>query len=188
MLVDVRPVTEGAPAAPAGTRRISELPGPPGLPLLGNLHQIRITRLHRILEEWAATYGPLYRFRMGPKRMVVVSDAELAHRVLRARPSTYRRLASVGEFGVENGMPGVISAEGAAWREQRRLWTDALGSGRVRDSYPTLRTAVERLRQRWTDAAHRDEPIDIVNDFKRFTADTTTSFARGRPGHVDGSG
>jgi len=179
VFVDVTSVSDGTLRTAGSTRSLSEVPGPPGIPLLGNLHQIRLTSMHRTLEGWAAMYGPLYSFRMGPKRMVVVSDAELAHQVLRARPSTYRRLARIEEFGSDIGLPGVFSAEGAAWQQQRRLWTDALGSGRVRNSYPILKTVVDRLRERLNDAAQRGGPIDIVSEFKRFTADTTTFLALG---------
>jgi cytochrome P450/nitrite reductase/ring-hydroxylating ferredoxin subunit len=179
VLVDVSAFNQGPTAVASGTRRLSDLPGPPGLPLLGNLHQIKIPRVHRILEHWAAIHGPLYTFRMGPKRMVVVSDAELAQQLLRARPSTYRRLSSLDELGSEMGLPSVVSAEGTAWRQQRRAWMEALASGRIRDLYPTVRTVVERLRRRLDGAAQRGEAIDIVGDFKRFTADIATFLAFG---------
>ena len=48
------------------TRRIAELPGPRGLPLLGNLHQLwRIERSHLVAEEWAERYGPIVKFHVG---------------------------------------------------------------------------------------------------------------------------
>ena len=62
------------------------LGGPPGLPIVGNLFQIRLDTLHATLERWADQYGPLYRVRIGPVRMVVVSDPDTIKRMHRERP------------------------------------------------------------------------------------------------------
>jgi hypothetical protein len=52
----------------------ADLPGPKGLPLLGSLLQIDPARLHLILEAWAERYGPRYRFRLGPKPVLVAEE------------------------------------------------------------------------------------------------------------------
>ena len=45
-------------------RRIVDLPGPHGVPLLGNLLQIDSARMHQALERWQRQYGDFYRFRL----------------------------------------------------------------------------------------------------------------------------
>jgi hypothetical protein len=57
-------------------RRIRDLPGPPGLPIIGNLLQIETSRLHLIAEEWSRTYGEYFRFRIGPRQIVVLGNPE----------------------------------------------------------------------------------------------------------------
>src|SRR3954471_13645361 len=81
---------------PNGTplRRIEALPGPKGLPVLGNLLDIDRSRLHVTLEGWARTYGDLYTFRVGRKRAVVVSEPTSVERALRGRPGLFRRVAT----------------------------------------------------------------------------------------------
>ena len=56
-------IQPGAGTVPA-TRRLSDVPGPPGLPLIGNLLEIDTPRLHQILEEWSRQYGECFRFRI----------------------------------------------------------------------------------------------------------------------------
>jgi hypothetical protein len=46
------------------TRRICDLPGPGGLPLIGNALQARGESLHQTLEHWSREYGTSFRFRI----------------------------------------------------------------------------------------------------------------------------
>ena len=164
--------SQAAPRAP--TRRIADLPGPKGLPLLGNLHQIDLSALHLQLERWAGEYGPMYRYRLGPQLMIAVASPELNQQVLRQRPETYRRMSKVEPVFKEMGVAGVFSAEGAAWRPQRRLSMEALSHRHLRGFYATLKTVAERLKRRWDAAADRHDVVDITDDLKRFTVDITT--------------
>ena len=68
-------------------RTLSDLPGPDGLPLLGNLLQLDLKQLHTVVETWAGVYGPLYKFQIAHKPVVAVSDTDLINEVLRKRPA-----------------------------------------------------------------------------------------------------
>ena len=80
------PLTMNAPL-----REIDELPGPAGLPVVGNMFQVQTTRLHQILEGWAGKYGDYYRFRLGKRHFLVVADAEAIAQSLRDRPEGFQR-------------------------------------------------------------------------------------------------
>jgi cytochrome P450/nitrite reductase/ring-hydroxylating ferredoxin subunit len=170
VFVEVEPAT--GPLEAVARRRVRDLPGPQGLPLLGNLLQLDVDRLHEVLEAWSREYGSIYTYRMGRMAVVVVSDPELSAQVLRARPETFSRLSNVAPVFAETGVAGVFSAEGAAWRAQRRLTMEALSHRHLRGFYPTLKTIAERLQRRWLGA--RNGPLDIVDELKRFTVDVTT--------------
>ena len=79
------------------TRSIEDLPGPPRLPLLGNLHQMmrpaRAWQVHLTAERWSERYGPIFRFDVGPRRMVTITDADAINTILRDRPDGFRRWA-----------------------------------------------------------------------------------------------
>jgi len=175
---DATPGT-GTRAVPARLRRPADLPGPRAWPLVGNIFDLDLPRLHQVYEEWAKEYGPLYVFRLATQRVVVVSDPALVQQILRARPETYRRIAKVEPVFEELGVAGVFSAEGAAWRPQRRLAMEALASRHLASFYPTLKMVAERLRQRWLGAAERGETLHMAEELKRFTVDVTTALTFG---------
>ncbi|MGH6840639.1 MAG: cytochrome P450, partial [Methylocella sp.] len=141
---------------------------------LGNIHQLDLTKLHLILERWAAQYGPVYLFRMGLARNVVLSHPKWCDQVLRARPETFTRHSQIAPVSSEMGVDGVFSAEGDAWRLQRRLAMLALAQRHLRCLYPSLQTVTARLKKRWERLADAGVPLDVVDELKRFTVDVTT--------------
>ena len=65
VFVDVPQRTHAPDGAAAAKRTIDDLSGPRGWPVVGNLFQLDLARLHEVLEGWAKDYGPLYRYRLG---------------------------------------------------------------------------------------------------------------------------
>lgn len=160
-------------------RMLSELPGPGGLPLAGNLFQIDLQRLHQQLNAWADEFGAHYVFRIGPKPVLVTSDPEAIQSALRQRPNLFRRLSTIEPVFNEMGINGVFSAEGEDWKRQRRLTAHALDANHLRQFFPTLIKVTERLRQRWKRAASDQADVDVQQDLMRYTVDVTTNLVFG---------
>lgn len=73
--------------------RIANLKGPRGLPLIGNLHQIRVNAAEQY-RRWAKKYGGVYQIQLGNIPIVVVNTAESAkvifgNNALSSRPEFY---------------------------------------------------------------------------------------------------
>lgn len=160
-------------------KSVSQLPGPKGLPILGNLLQIDLQKLHLILEEWAAIYGDIYQFKLINKTVVAISDSTLIQTILRDRPDTYRRVSAIERVGAELGSNGVFAAEGEQWRQQRQVTLQAFKPEPLRQFFPVLHTITERLYKRWNKVAGTGHAIDIQKDWMCFTVDSTTNFAFG---------
>jgi cytochrome P450/nitrite reductase/ring-hydroxylating ferredoxin subunit len=160
-------------------RRVEDLPGPRALPVIGNAHQIDLDRFHLVVEGWAAELGTPLAFRVGGRRVVAFASPEIADEVLRARPDRFRRPAKLAPIFDEMGIGGVFSAEGSAWRAQRRLAMGALSHRNLHGFFPTMRTVAERLRRRWARAAEAGGDTDIQDDLMRFTVDVTTNLVFG---------
>ena len=158
---------------------LSQLPGPKGLPILGNLFQIDLQKLHSILEEWSDLYGEIYKFKIANKTVVAISDPTLIQNILRDRPQTYRRVSSIERVARELGTHGVFSAEGEQWQRQRQLTMQAFKPEYLRQFFPSTRKITERLKNRWSKIAGTGQSIDVQKDWMRFTVDITTNFAFG---------
>ncbi len=85
----------------AAPRRYEDLPGPRGLPVVGNLLQIQPQRMHLQLEQWCRDYGPYFRLRLGKRRAIVVGDHAVVAAMMRDRPDGFRRTTRLEEIWTE---------------------------------------------------------------------------------------
>jgi cytochrome P450 len=161
-------------------REVTELPGPRGWPLIGNLAQIRPERVHHDVEAWCRRYGPLIHFRMGRTPILVVADHDIVNAVLRDRPDTFRRIAVTAQVSEEmGGLPGLFLAEGRAWRDQRRMVMAAFAPHAVKAYFPALVNTALRLRLRWQAAADEGRAVALTDDLKRYSVDIVAGLAFG---------
>lgn len=176
-----------APAAPPAAapppralRRIDDLPGPRAWPVVGNLPQLRMAHVHQTMEAWSRRYGPFFRVKFGATPVLAVADHEVLTTLLRDRPEGFRRNPKLPEISRElGGLPGLFSAEGEDWRNQRRMVMASFAPGHVRAYFPALQQVALRLRRRWQHAAHTGTPIDLQADLKRYAVDIIAGLAFG---------
>jgi cytochrome P450 len=172
---------DGATAAPAAAlRRIEDLPGPRGLPFIGNALRLRKEQLHLLLERWAREHGPVYKWRMRGVDFVSVSDHKLVAAILRDRPQGFNRPARLAQISEEAGLEaGLFRANGKDWQRQRRMVMSGLDPTHVKAYIPSLEKVANRLLRRWEKAADERRPIDLQADLMRYTVDTVAGLAFG---------
>jgi cytochrome P450 len=173
----VAPSASGS--ASASARELRDLPGPRRWPLIGNLAQIDVPRMHAQLESWAEEYGPLYRLRLGPRDAVVVSRPDLIAPILRERPDNWRRMKAMQVAIQEIGSHGLFSVEGDEWRRQRRMVMAAFDPGHLKRYFASLVQVTERLLLRLNEAARTGESIDLQTVLMRYSVDVTAGLAFG---------
>lgn len=176
------------PAANKATRRLADLPGPRGLPVLGNLLQIDTPRMHLQLEAWCREFGPLYRLRLGSRQVLIVGDHQATAAALRDRPEGFGRTSRMQEIGSEMGiLPGLFGVNGEMWKRQRRMVMAAFDPAHVRRYHPALSKVAQRLAARWQRAAQQGLAIDLQADLMRYTVDAIAGLAFGAEVNTLGS-
>ncbi|XP_009388172.2 cytochrome P450 71A1 [Musa acuminata AAA Group] len=116
-------------------------PGPPKLPVIGHLHLLGSSLLHRSLWELSKKHGPLMHLKLGRVPVVVVSSPEMAKEVLKthdleccSRPS----LLSFSKFSYGFSDVAFIPY-GERWRQLRKFCTVELFSTRKINSFRDIR-------------------------------------------------
>jgi cytochrome P450 len=183
MTVETPAATAAAADQQASTsppRQFDQLPGPRGLPVVGNLLQIQPDRLHLQMEQWCRDFGPVFKLKLGPRKAVVFGDHSLVQATLRDRPDGFRRTSRLREIVEEMGLPvGVFNATGEAWKRQRRMVMHGFDPAHVRRYFPSLQGVAQRLVGRWQQAAATGTAIDLQADLMRYTVDTIAGLAFG---------
>ncbi|GAB6027807.1 hypothetical protein CHUAL_002037 [Chamberlinius hualienensis] len=95
------------------------LPGPTGFPVLGHLPLIDSVAPHLTLNKWARIYGPVYKLKFGLIPAVVLSDPSIIAQAF-SKPQSTGRPPLFVTTGIMEGN-GIISVDGALWKEQRRM-------------------------------------------------------------------
>lgn len=162
------------------SRTLDDLPGPRRLPVVGNALQILPSRLHLTAERWCRTYGPVFRFDLGPRTVVGIGDGVAINAILRDRPDKFRRWRELGVLLGEMGITGVFSAEGEDWRRQRRMAVTALNVAHLHRYFEVIHLASQRLHRTLCDAADRGVPLAIEQAFASYTVDVTSALAFGQ--------
>ena len=173
------PVTQ-TPATQTALRELDALPGPRGIPILGNALQIESSRFHQQLEAWCVEFGPLFKLQMGKRKILVVGDHQRVAAILRDRPDGFRRTSRFEQISREMNLPpGVFGATGETWQRQRRMVMAGFDPAHVKRYFPALQTVAKRLVGRWQKAASANALIDLQPDLMRYTVDTIAGLAFG---------
>ncbi|KAL0954810.1 hypothetical protein HGRIS_003756 [Hohenbuehelia grisea] len=104
-----------------GKRQRGLPPGPPTVPILGNLHVFPTEFAHFKFTEWAKIYGEIYSLKIGPGTAVVLSSMAAVKELMERRSgSTADRPFNHMADAVAGGLNMVLAPYGEDWRVLRK--------------------------------------------------------------------
>ena len=143
-------------------------PGPPGLPLLGNLIPFRRDVLGLLLES-RRRYGDVVRYRLGPMLIHVVSHPDYVRHVLVTNQHNYNKQTRSSAMIRAISGDSLLVTSGDAWLRQRRLMQPLFQRQRLARFLPIMSAATEEMLQRWRPAVAGGEPLDVASEMMRLT-------------------
>ncbi|MFC5220235.1 cytochrome P450 [Streptomyces coerulescens] len=169
--------TEAGPGSlphPPGTVR----PVPEAEPELVERWRSTGGELIELLAQVRERVGGVAAFRIGPARTVLVTEPRAVQHVLARHPEQYVKRSHRARLLVGDG---VLSAEGEAWKRQRRLLQSQFtGTGMRR--YDRRITAAARVTaERWAGFARTGQTLDVGREMHRFALDAIWRSLTGHP-------
>ncbi|KAI9154975.1 Cytochrome P450 monooxygenase virE [Paramyrothecium foliicola] len=171
-------------------------PGPPTLPIIGNIHQMPQHQGHLQFQRWAQEHGPIYSLMLGTKVMVVLSSDQAVKDLLDRRSAIYssRPEFYMGQQILSGGLRVLfmVSSQGhvgtkmfdvadqacqgynETWRMIRKL-AHTLLNVRVARTY----VPYQDLENKAMLLGMLETPDDFINHIRRYTTSLTTQMTFG---------
>ena len=116
------------------------IPGPPGLPIVGNVFDLVFEETSlRALEHLAEVYGPIYQIRLSGKRRIICTSAEFL-----AELTDEKRFVKMAPAALSGGSEakGLFAAENEDpdWGQSHRVLITAFGPLAIEAMFDGMRS------------------------------------------------
>ncbi|KAM7272808.1 hypothetical protein ACFE04_027472 [Oxalis oulophora] len=153
-------------------RKLKNLPpGPPSLPIIGNLHQLGALP-HQSLHQLSIEYGPVIFLKLGQVPTVVVSSADSAKQVLKTHDLECCTRPPIADVA--------FAPYGDYWREMRKICVLELFTLESVQSFRSIREQeVEFMINSISEHSSTSTHVDLSHMILTMTADITCKVAFG---------
>ncbi|AQL04091.1 ent-kaurene oxidase 2 [Zea mays] len=128
--------------------RLNLPPAVPGLPIIGNLHQLKEKKPHQTFARWSEEYGPIYSIRTGASSVVVVNSAEVAKEAMVAKYSSIntRKLPKALSVLTRDKKIVAMSDQGELYKMVKRyIMVSMLGAAAQKQFRDTRNTMIDNM-------------------------------------------
>ncbi|KAJ3130363.1 hypothetical protein HK098_002592 [Nowakowskiella sp. JEL0407] len=170
-----------------------ELPGPVGCPLFGSfstfVYYIYMKRSDLFVQNITETYGPISKFTMLGKKVVVIADAKIMRTIFRNSSDAVYRSDSM-QIALEGITPlalfalptGIADPGGDTWKKHRKGIQPAFGPKHIRDSVGICVKYVDSLLDFWMECVEKSNGRavrEVLTDMTAVAGDIISKFALG---------
>ncbi|KAE8323142.1 cytochrome P450 [Aspergillus sergii] len=160
-------------------KQICPIPGPQGLPFLGNILDIDVDNGTMSTLKIAKTYYPIFKFTFAGETSIVINSVALLSEI--CDETRFHKHVSFSlellRSGTNDGLFTAYDHE-KNWELAHRLLVPAFGPLRIREMFPQMHDVAQQLCLKWQRYGPR-RPLNLVDDFTRATLDTIALCAMG---------
>ena len=150
---------------------LENIPGPRGLPFLGNIFDIKDDEAPlRGLERLADMYGPIYQLNLRGKRQIVVASAELMKEVMNEQRFLKTAIPGLHKDGEADGLI-VADTRDPDWGASHRILRPAFGPIKLSDMFAGMKDIAQQMVLKWARFGAEEE-VHVTEDFSNLTLDT----------------
>ncbi|OJJ54811.1 hypothetical protein ASPSYDRAFT_210517 [Aspergillus sydowii CBS 593.65] len=159
-----------------GRRPKNYPPGPPTLPILGNIHQMPTQDAHLQFEKWAREYGPIYSLMLGTQCMIVLSSDMAVKELLDRRSGIYssRQEMYIGQKLCSGNLRMLMMEYGPTWRMFRKMVHGLLNVVTSKSYIPYQMLENKQMLYQFL-----TEPDDFLKHIRRYSNALTTTMVFG---------
>ncbi|KAL0916914.1 hypothetical protein M5K25_014467 [Dendrobium thyrsiflorum] len=158
-------------------------PGPPKLPIIGNMHNLRGEHPHRRLAALAKTYGPIFHLKLGEINVIVVTSSALAAEVTKTHDLNFasRPQFMATKVILYDGGDLVFAPYGKVWLQLRKICTEELFSQkRVKNFGLMMEEEGHNMVEKTKNMTVNGSPVNITNLFLSIASTTVSRAAFGK--------
>ncbi|KAJ8037660.1 Cytochrome P450 1A1 [Holothuria leucospilota] len=167
------------------------VPGPRGLPILGNIPQLD-NELHKTCASLVDRYGDVFRIRIGSRDVVVLNGTEAIRQALVRQPLDFAGRPDLRSFRSYKNIIGdniSFTSHSPGWKIHRKLAETTLRTFTAGSKMSVLEEKVmfevEELISCWTNNNYEEVVVDPADHVKLSVSNIMLSFIMGRRHQLD---
>ena len=159
--------------ATAASKSLKDIPGPKGVPVVGNMFDIKQATLIQDLIRLARAYGPIFTLATPTGPRYVVHGLEMLDDL--CDDTRFDKLVGVSqrEFRKTHKSAGLFTADtdDPLWKSAHDILLPSFSTWAMKSYLDPMIDIAEQLCLKW-DRLNPDEPVDVAADMTRLTLDT----------------
>jgi cytochrome P450/NADPH-cytochrome P450 reductase len=152
---------------------ISQVPGPRGLPIIGNARDIDMVHPYDTFVEMSKEYGSVYKLELPSGPRLMISDPDIVHEI--CDDAKFDKFIGPGLKVIQGSIagPGLFTSEtkDPGWEQAHAILMVPFSQQSMRNYMPRMQDIAGQLMDKWS-RMNPDDDVDVPAGMTSVTLDT----------------